>query len=210
MSNTHRRHKQRHENERGRATVPQPAPMVDPAPSRAVAPRSAAGPATNGAAQSTAASANSAPSGVARVGPAVNGKAIMPPSSGSNGKHPISPAEQAPPSPPEPPRNQEPESENYDEEAVAPAISTNTGRHITQRTPTPSSELTPLLEALRALFNQDRTLSAHGDAVRCGICYLTFPRDQVHYHETEGFYACPTCEAALGKHQLPMIHRQRK
>nr|MBF6592552.1 hypothetical protein [Ktedonobacterales bacterium] len=77
------------------------------------------------------------------------------------------------------------------------------GRHITQRTPTPASELTPMFEELRQLFAQDRAYGARADAARCGICYLTYPRDELIYREQDGFYACPACARGLGPQRLP-------
>ncbi len=86
----------------------------------------------------------------------------------------------------------------------------NGTRHITQRVATPPNALTPLLETLRALFSEDRGNGVHADAMRCGICYLTYHREFLRYHEAEGFYACQACEVALGTAQVHMVHRQRK
>ncbi len=86
----------------------------------------------------------------------------------------------------------------------------NHGRHTGQQTPTPASELTPLLDSLRAIFINDRAVGSRADVGRCGICYLIFAREELHFHEEEGFYACETCETALGTARLPMVHRQRK
>lgn len=83
-------------------------------------------------------------------------------------------------------------------------------RHGGQKTPTPPSELTPMFTELRELFMRDRAFASRQDTARCGICYLTFARDQLVLRETDGFYACPTCEASLGHQQLPMLRRQRK
>ncbi len=86
----------------------------------------------------------------------------------------------------------------------------NGTRHITQRVATPPNALSPLLETLRALFSEDRANGAQADAMRCGICYLTYHREFLRYHEAEGFYACQACETALGSAQVHMVHRQRK
>jgi hypothetical protein len=84
------------------------------------------------------------------------------------------------------------------------------GKHITQHTPTPPSELSDMFETLRALFVRDRANGARPDAARCGICYLTFARDELTYHEEAGFYACPDCQAALHARNIPMLRRQRR
>jgi hypothetical protein len=84
------------------------------------------------------------------------------------------------------------------------------GRHITQQTPTPPGELSEMFATMRALFVQDRANGSRTDAARCGVCYLTFPRDELVYREAEGFYACPACEQALRNGTLPMIRRQRR
>lgn len=84
------------------------------------------------------------------------------------------------------------------------------GRHTTQRTPTPQGELSDLFESLRELFVRDRANGARGDAQRCGICYLTFPREQLRYREEEGFYACLDCETVITTQRIVMLRRQRK
>jgi len=83
-------------------------------------------------------------------------------------------------------------------------------KHITQRTPTPPGELSEMFSTLRELFVQDRSNASRPDATRCGVCYLTFPRDQLIYREVEGYYACADCAAALNGTHLPMLRRQRK
>lgn len=85
-----------------------------------------------------------------------------------------------------------------------------TVRHGGQRTPTPLGELTPMFTELRDLFARDRAFASRQDTARCGICYLTFTRDQLIFRETDGFYACPVCDASLGQRHLPMLRRQRK
>lgn len=82
-------------------------------------------------------------------------------------------------------------------------------KHVTQRTPTPPSELSEMFATLRDLFVQDRANAARPDAARCGICYLTFPREQLVYREAEGYYACPECLAGMNGTHLPMLRRQR-
>jgi hypothetical protein len=87
---------------------------------------------------------------------------------------------------------------------------THSAKHTNQRTPTPPGELSEMFATLRALFVQDRANAARPDATRCGICYLTFPRDQLVYREAEGYYACPECLSGLNGTHLPMLRRQRK
>ncbi len=83
-------------------------------------------------------------------------------------------------------------------------------KHITQRTATPPSELSEMFETLRARFVRDRSNGARPDAARCGICYLTFAREELTYHEDAGFYACPDCDAALHARGIAMLRRQRR
>ncbi len=83
-------------------------------------------------------------------------------------------------------------------------------KHVTQRAPTPPGELSEMFATLRDLFVQDRANASRPDAARCGICYLTFPRDHLVYREAEGYYACPECARALNGARLPMLRRQRK
>ncbi len=83
-------------------------------------------------------------------------------------------------------------------------------KHVNQHTPTPPSELSEMFATLRALFVQDRSNAARPDAARCGVCYLTFSRDQLVYREAEGYYACPACLDGLNGTHLPMLRRQRK
>lgn len=86
----------------------------------------------------------------------------------------------------------------------------HSGRHTGQRTPSPQGELTDMLDTLRAVFVHDRTLGAHTDAMRCGVCYLMFAAEDASYREEEGFYACPACTVSLGNQSLIMLRRQRK
>lgn len=67
-----------------------------------------------------------------------------------------------------------------------------------------------MLNSLRELFAHDRQLASQPDSKRCGICYLYFVADNLHYREEEGFYICASCERTLGKQTLPMIRRQHK
>ena len=139
---------------------------------------------------------------------------------------PISPVPVTPevvPAPDPPPVSQPSEPENELPPPVPPApipsntpklAATNgdihTTKHISQRTPTPPGELTEMFATMRALFVHDRTNGSRADAARCGVCYLTFPRDQLIYREVEGFYACPECQTALSNGSLPMLRKQRR
>jgi hypothetical protein len=67
-----------------------------------------------------------------------------------------------------------------------------------------------MLTSLRELFAHDRQLASQADNKRCGICYLYFIPNELHYREEEGFYVCANCERTLGKQTLPMIRRQQK
>lgn len=69
-------------------------------------------------------------------------------------------------------------------------------------------ELGGLIDELRTVFEQDRTVAAQASSVRCGICYLYHPAQSVEYREGEGFYVCEQCREALGNKRLPMIRRQ--
>ena len=67
-----------------------------------------------------------------------------------------------------------------------------------------------MFETLRALFVRDRANGARPDAARCGICYLTYTRDELIYHEEAGFYACTDCQHALETGAITMLRRQRR
>lgn len=72
-----------------------------------------------------------------------------------------------------------------------------------------SFDFEQMIQSLRTLFEHDRQMASQTDATRCGICYLHYSLDELHYRE-EGFYACQTCEQALGKHPVPMVRKQQK
>ena len=67
-----------------------------------------------------------------------------------------------------------------------------------------------MIASLHELFERDRQIASQSDAARCGTCYLYFPVGELYYREDEGFYVCPNCERQLGKHQLPMLRKQKK
>lgn len=66
-----------------------------------------------------------------------------------------------------------------------------------------------MLQSLHEQFAHDRQVASQPDSTRCGICYLHFPVNELHYRD-EGFYACYGCERALGKQTLPMVRKQQK
>ena len=72
-----------------------------------------------------------------------------------------------------------------------------------------SPEFEYLIQSLRTLFEHDRQVASQSETTRCGICYLYFSLNELHYRE-EGFYACPACEHALVKQYITMLHRQQK
>ena len=67
-----------------------------------------------------------------------------------------------------------------------------------------------MLESLHELFEHDRQIASQSDATRCGICYLHFQVSELHYRDGEGFYACKSCEQAIGRHTIPMLRHQQK
>lgn len=71
-------------------------------------------------------------------------------------------------------------------------------------------EVGPLIDSLRALFADNRTVASQGGVARCGICYLYFRASDLTYREQEGFYVCASCASALGTTRLPMVRRQQR
>ncbi|HEX4205424.1 MAG TPA: hypothetical protein VHZ51_14780 [Ktedonobacteraceae bacterium] len=65
------------------------------------------------------------------------------------------------------------------------------------------------IESLHELFESDRQMASQPDATRCGVCYLHFSVNELHYRE-EGLYMCSGCEATLGNHQMPLVRQQQK
>ena len=72
-----------------------------------------------------------------------------------------------------------------------------------------SPEFEYLIQSLRSLFEHDRQIASQSDTTRCGVCYLYFAVNELHYRE-EGFYVCAACEHAMGKQRISMLHRQQK
>jgi hypothetical protein len=66
-----------------------------------------------------------------------------------------------------------------------------------------------LIQSLHDLFEHDRQIASQPDATRCGICYLHFHVNELHYR-SEGFYVCPTCEHSLGNKPLTILRKQQK
>ena len=71
-------------------------------------------------------------------------------------------------------------------------------------------EVGPLIDSLRTLFADNRTVASQGGVARCGICYLYFRASDLTYREQEGFYVCASCASALGTTRLPMVRRQQR
>lgn len=76
--------------------------------------------------------------------------------------------------------------------------------------PEARGEVGPLIDALHALFERDRSVASQGGGVRCGICYLHYPQADLVYREAEGFYVCAECARALGRTQVFMVRRQQR
>ncbi len=79
----------------------------------------------------------------------------------------------------------------------------------TEHIPSSSYAFEYLIQSLRELFERDRQVASQPDATRCGICYLYFSVNELHYRE-EGFYVCVACEPALGKQSITMLRKQQK
>jgi len=67
-----------------------------------------------------------------------------------------------------------------------------------------------MIASLHELFEHDRQIASQQDSTRCGLCYLYFVVDELHYREEEGFYICQNCERLLGKQKLSMLNQQQK
>lgn len=71
-------------------------------------------------------------------------------------------------------------------------------------------EVGSLIDSLRTLFHDDRTVASQNGATRCGICYFHYPLSTLVYREDGGFYLCQRCEKALGGTPLHMVRRQQR
>lgn len=71
------------------------------------------------------------------------------------------------------------------------------------------SDFEQLLLSLHDLFEQDRQIASQQDSTRCGICYLHFHVNELHYRD-EGFYVCERCEHNLGNQRIQLVRRQQK
>ena len=79
-----------------------------------------------------------------------------------------------------------------------------------ERSPQPgTSDFEQMVQSLKELFEHDRQVASQSDATRCGICYLHFHVNELHYRE-EGFYVCSNCEHHLGQQHLSMLRKQQK
>ncbi|BCL81809.1 hypothetical protein ccbrp13_42740 [Ktedonobacteria bacterium brp13] len=87
-----------------------------------------------------------------------------------------------------------------------PSIQTAGAERSTTQGP---SDFEQMVLSLHDLFEQDRQIASQQDSTRCGICYLHFHVNELHYRD-EGFYVCPNCEHNLGNLHVPMLRRQQK
>ena len=76
--------------------------------------------------------------------------------------------------------------------------------------PPPRDDVGKLIDALHAIFEQDRAIASQGSSQRCGVCFLHYPAEQLEYREGEGFYVCPACKRSLGNGPLMMVRRQQR
>ncbi|HTI13097.1 MAG TPA: hypothetical protein VL461_00805 [Dictyobacter sp.] len=67
-----------------------------------------------------------------------------------------------------------------------------------------------MVQSMHDLFEHDRQTASQTDATRCGICYLHYHLQDLHYRDEEGFYICSNCDQTLGTNRLPMVRRQQK
>jgi len=74
----------------------------------------------------------------------------------------------------------------------------------------PRDEVGKLIDALHAIFEQDRTISSQGSNQRCGICFLHYPAGELEYRQSEGYYVCPASTRRLCNAQLVMVRRQQR
>ena len=73
-----------------------------------------------------------------------------------------------------------------------------------------SFDFESMILSLRELFALDRQVASQPDSSRCGICYIHFMLNELHYREEEGFYVCRGCERTIGKQTIPMLRSQQK
>lgn len=143
------------------------------------------------------------------------GPVLLPPSNGQRGPAPYAPGLRTHMSPPAPT-----DQANGDTPQRAPvARPGGSARFERDRSdrgdreplrPEVRGEVGPLIDSLRDVFVQDRTVASQGGTTRCGICYLHFPLAELEYREAEGYYVCSRCAQALGRTLLPMVRRQQK
>lgn len=66
-----------------------------------------------------------------------------------------------------------------------------------------------LIDSLHELFARDRAVASQA-GIRCGICYLHFPKEELEYRDEEGYYVCGNCKEALARERLNMVRRQHR
>ncbi len=141
------------------------------------------------------------------------GPVLMPPGSGPRGPMPYAPGTRAHMAP------QENTGQNGADPAYrAPGPSARTSRFERDRDhgeheplrPEVRGDVGPLIDSLRDVFVQDRSIASQGGTTRCGICYLHFPIAELEYREDEGYYVCTRCARSLGHTRLPMVRRQQR
>lgn len=66
-----------------------------------------------------------------------------------------------------------------------------------------------LIDSLHELFARDRAVASQA-GIRCGICYLHFPKEALEYRDEEGYYVCGSCAEALARERLNMVRRQHR
>lgn len=77
-------------------------------------------------------------------------------------------------------------------------------------TPDIRGEVGALIDSLRTLFQDDRTVASQSGATRCGICYFHYPLSTLAYREDGGYYVCQRCAKSLGGTPLNMVRRQQR
>lgn len=100
-------------------------------------------------------------------------------------------------------------AQSRSEYGAAPSDEDDDEIDLTSR-PDVRGEVGPLIDSLKALFEQDRGVSASGGTSRCGLCYLHFPLSELEYREREGYYICGHCARALGSADVMMVRRQQR
>ena len=79
-----------------------------------------------------------------------------------------------------------------------------------ERSMSPGFNFEQMIASLHELFEHDRHIASQSDSTRCGLCYLYFVVNELHYREEDGFYVCQNCEHLLGTHTIPMLRQQHR